>query len=115
MFSISPVTLIRNDADGEFLLFRTSKPDFSRESRACAGLAWKRCPGNRLEDGTLACGLISDDDNLGQLDIVELGKLELVDQVKEASLLIGEALVSERRADREWISGPAAVVSGDEL
>lgn len=115
MFRISPVILIRNDTDGEFLFFRTSEPDFSRKSRACPGLAWERCPGNRLENGTLACGLISDDNNLGKLDIVELGKLEFVDQVKEASLLVGEVLVPQRCADREWILGPAAIVSGDEL
>jgi hypothetical protein len=115
LFRISPVILIRNDADGEFLFFRTSESDFGRESRASPGLAWERCPGNRLENGTLACGLISDDDNLGELDIVELGKLEFVNQVKEASLLVGEVLAPQRCADREWISGPTAIVSGDEL
>ena len=115
MFRISSVIPIRNDADGEFLFFRTSEPDFSSESCACPGLAWERCPGNRLEDGTLACGLISDDDNLGELNIVELGILEFVDQVKETSLLVGEVLVPQRCTDREWIFGPDAIVSGDEL
>jgi len=36
-----------------------------------------------------------------------LGKLEFVDQVKEALLLVGEVLVHQRCADREWIFGPA--------
>jgi len=50
---------------------------------------------------------------LWELDIFELGRLEFVDQVKEASLFVGKVLVPEGGADGEF--GPAGNISGDEL
>jgi hypothetical protein len=52
---------------------------------------------------------------LWELDIFELGRLEFVNQVKEASLLVGKVLIPERGADGEWGFGPAGNISGDEL
>lgn len=104
LFSKTSVVLVRDDTDGKSLFFPSSKSNFGSKPRARASISWEWCAGDRLEDRTLACGLISNDDDLGRLDTVDLGKLEFVDQVEEASLIVSKILVHERLADRERFS-----------
>ena len=56
---------------------------------------------------------MSNNDNLGQLNIVELGVMKFVDQVKEALLFLGELLTPQRCVKGEWISRPASCISGE--
>ena len=74
-------------------------------------MSGKEYAGDCFEDGALACRLDSNNGNLRELDIIQLGELEFVKQIKETLLLICEVLVLEGRANRERISRSADPIS----
>jgi hypothetical protein len=93
---------LRGDLRGDVRSLRASQDDLGRKPGAEAILPWKWNLSNGLENGALAGGLVTTDDELGKRhNTIEAILAQLVDNIKNAALL--GTLQRLKRRGREGI------------